>query len=54
VGKELRLVTARGLIRADVAQQRFVDAPMAAAECSRFPEREAMMRQLQQVPTTTR
>jgi hypothetical protein len=49
-GKELKLTSAAGLIRADVAQQRFVDAPLAAAECARFPEREAMMRQLQQAP----
>jgi hypothetical protein len=54
LGKELKLVSAAGLIRADVAQQHFVDAPLVAAECSRFPEREAMMRQLQQGPVAPR
>ena len=54
LGKELKLVSATGLIRADVSQQHFVDAPQAAAECSRFPEREAMMRQLQQGPAAPR
>lgn len=44
----LTLAQARQVIRADVASQKFVDAPVADAQCTRYPEREAMMRRLQE------
>jgi hypothetical protein len=47
-GKELRLKGARGVLRVDVRGQRLVDAEIGAVVCSRFPEREAMMKRLQQ------
>ncbi len=47
-GKELRLRGARGVLRVDARGQRLVDAEIGAVVCSRFPEREAMMKRLQQ------
>ncbi len=47
-GRELRLKSARGVVRADVRGQRLADAEIGAVVCSRFPEREAMMKRLQQ------
>lgn len=44
----LTLAQARQVVRADVASQKFVDAPVADAQCTRYPEREAMMRRLQE------
>lgn len=51
VGKdnaELRLTGAHGAVRADRSALKFLDTPVAAVECARFPAREAMMRRLQQ------
>jgi hypothetical protein len=45
---ELRLHDARGALRVDVARRRLVDANLAGIDCVRFPERESMMRKLQQ------
>ncbi len=47
VGTELRLVSAQGALRADLARQKLVSTPLARMECTRYPEREAMMRRLQ-------
>jgi len=49
-GSELRLASAQTVIRADAAQQKFLPATLAQVECTRFPEREAMLRRLQQAP----
>jgi len=46
--KELRLNSATAAVRADPSALKFLDTPLAAVECARFPGREAMMRQLQQ------
>jgi len=46
-GTELRLVSAQGALRADLARQKLVSTPLARMECTRYPEREAMMRRLQ-------
>jgi len=48
LGHELHLVGARGALRADVAQRRLVDAELSGIDCVRFPDREEMMRRLQQ------
>jgi len=45
--KELRLNSAAGAVHADRSALKFLDTPVAAVECARFPAREAMMRQLQ-------
>jgi hypothetical protein len=47
-GSELRLAGAQSVIRADPAVQRFVPAQLAQVDCVRHPEREAMLRRLQQ------
>jgi hypothetical protein len=48
-GKELRLKGApRGILRADPRAQKLVETELAAFDCTRFPEREAMMKRLQQ------
>jgi len=47
-GKELRLKAARGAMRAEARTQRLIDTELGAIECTRFPEREAMMKRLQQ------
>jgi len=46
--KELRLNSATAAVHADPSALKFLDTPLAAVECARFPGREAMMRQLQQ------
>lgn len=46
-GNELRLSGAQTVIRADTATQKFKAATTAQVECTRFPEREAMLRRLQ-------
>jgi len=48
LGHELHLASARGALRADVAQRRLVDAELSGIDCVRFPDREEMMRRLQQ------
>jgi hypothetical protein len=47
-GKDLRLKSAKGVLRADSRNQALVDAEIGAIDCVRFPEREAMMKRLQQ------
>lgn len=47
-GAELRLTSAATVLRADPVTQRFVPATLAQVECARYPQREAMMRRLQQ------
>jgi len=53
-GHELRLAGARGALRADVARRRLVDTDLSGVECVRFPDREAMMRKLQQTDHSIR
>jgi hypothetical protein len=48
-GHELHLAGARGALRGDVARHRLVDLDLAGVDCVRFPDREAMMRKLQQI-----
>lgn len=45
---ELRLSSAAAAVRADRSALRFLDTPVSAVDCARFPAREALMRQLQQ------
>jgi hypothetical protein len=45
---ELRLVGAGAVIRADAASARFTAATLGQVECSRYPDREAMLKRLQQ------
>ncbi len=47
-GTELRLASATGAVRADRSALKFLDTPVTAVDCTRFPAREAMMRRLQQ------
>jgi hypothetical protein len=47
-GKELRLSGADSVLRADPITKKFVASSLNAVECTRYPEREAMMRRLQQ------
>jgi hypothetical protein len=47
-GSELRLSGATAVVRLDRTAQKFLDTPVSAVECTRFPAREAMMRRLQQ------
>jgi len=47
-GRELRLKSARGVLRVDVGSQTLADSEVGAVDCARFPEREAMMKRLQQ------
>jgi len=49
-GNELRLSTAQTVIRADVPTQKFKAATMDQVDCTRFPDREAMLRRLQKAP----
>jgi len=44
---ELRLNSAQTVIRADSAAMKFQPATVAQVDCTRFPEREAMLRRLQ-------
>jgi hypothetical protein len=46
-GNELRLSGAQTVIRADAGTQKFMAATAAQVECTRFPDREAMLRRLQ-------
>jgi len=47
-GRELHLASAVGAMRGDVVRHRLVDVPLSVVDCTRFPDREAMMRKLQQ------
>jgi hypothetical protein len=47
-GNELRLTAANAVIRGDAASARFTAATLAQVECIRHPDREAMLRRLQQ------
>lgn len=49
---ELRLAGATAAVRADRSALKFLDTPVSAVECARFPAREAMMRRLQQETPT--
>jgi hypothetical protein len=53
-GRELRLASARGTMRADVARRRLIDTDLSGVDCVRFPDREAMMRKLQQPERSSR
>jgi hypothetical protein len=53
-GRELRLAGARGALRADVTRRRLTDADPSGVDCVRFPDREAMMRKLQQPERSNR
>jgi hypothetical protein len=46
--KELRLRSAKGVLRVDSRGPALADADVGAVECIRFPDREAMMKRLQQ------
>ncbi len=46
-GNELRLSSAQTVIRADTTTQKFKAATASQVECTRFPDREAMLRRLQ-------
>ncbi|MGE5338820.1 MAG: hypothetical protein ACM3PU_13405 [Gemmatimonadota bacterium] len=45
---ELRLASGTAAVRADRSALKFLDTPVSAVDCTRFPAREAMMRRLQQ------
>lgn len=47
-GRELRLKSARGVLRVDVNTPAMADSEVGAVDCARFPDREAMMKRLQQ------
>jgi hypothetical protein len=47
-GNELRLSGAQSVIRADTVTLKFVPAQLAQVDCVRYPDREAMLRRLQQ------
>jgi hypothetical protein len=47
-GRQLRLRSARAVLRADARSQSLADADVGQVDCIRFPEREAMMKKLQQ------
>ncbi len=49
-GNMLRLTSARAVYRADLTTQKFVSGSIGGADCTRYPEREAMLRRLQQAP----
>jgi len=44
----LHLAGAQGALRVDAARRQLVDTDMSDIDCVRFPDREAMMRKLQQ------
>jgi hypothetical protein len=46
-GTELRLRSARSVLRVDVRNLRLVETEIAAVDCVRFPERENLMKRLQ-------
>ena len=47
-GRELHLAAAQGALRVDITHRRLADTDLAGVECVRFPDREALMRKLQQ------
>lgn len=47
-GRQLRLRSARAVLRAEPRTQSLVDADVGQVDCIRFPDREAMMKRLQQ------
>ena len=47
-GRELRLRSASGVLKVDVRAQALAEAEIGAVDCARFPDREAMMKRLQQ------
>lgn len=47
-GNELRMTGASAVIRADAAALKFAAATVGQVECTRYPDREAMLRRLQQ------
>jgi len=47
-GKELRLKDARGVVQTDPRTQKLTETKLLGVDCTRFPEREAMMKRLQQ------
>lgn len=49
-GGEIGLASASAVLRADPGALKFVAATLADVDCARYPEREAMMRRLQQAP----
>jgi hypothetical protein len=49
-GNELRLTSAQSAWRVDPKAQKLVSAGVSNVDCVRYPEREAMMRRLQQGP----
>jgi hypothetical protein len=53
-GRELRLAGARGGLRVDVGRRQLIDADLTGIDCVRFPDREALMRKLQQPDRVTR
>jgi hypothetical protein len=53
-GRELHLAGARGGLRVDVGRRRLIDADLSGIDCVRFPDREALMRKLQQPDRVTR
>jgi len=53
-GRELHLAGAKGALRVDVGRHRLIDAELASVDCTRFPDREAMMRKLQQTDRPNR
>ncbi len=46
-GREMHLASARGALRGDASRRRLVDVDLSWIDCTRFPDREAMMRKLQ-------
>jgi hypothetical protein len=53
-GRELHLAGARGALRVDVGRRRLIDGDLSGIDCVRFPDREALMRKLQQPDRVTR
>jgi hypothetical protein len=53
-GRELRLGGAQGALKVDLARRQLVDTGLAGIDCVRFPDRETMMRKLQQPERPTR
>lgn len=47
-GKELHLKSAKGVLRAELRTLNLADVDITSVDCVRFPEREAMMKRLQQ------
>jgi len=47
-GGEIRLRDANIVLRASIEAQKFIPAKLSEVECTRYPQREAMMRRLQE------